>query len=405
MSTVALDSRRFGSPSSLRKAAPSLLMVSTVPETLETSLIPIARHFRIQGWRVDAMARDVNQSAACVSAFHRCRSIPWSRNPLDPRNLFRAARIVRDLIEQGAYDIVHVHTAVAGFVTRLALRRRKAAVRPRVIYTAHGFHFYRGGSFWRNLVFRSLEKAAGRWTDALVVMNREDEEAARSFEIVPSGRIRFMPGTGLDTARYRPRAVLPEDVAKLRSELRLPPTEALFLMVAEFTPPKRHEDVLHALSRLSTRHAHLLLAGTGPLQEGLRDLATELGIQDRVHFLGFRRDIPVLLRASRALLLASEQEGLPRSVTEAMCMETPVIGVRVRGIEDLLEDECGLMIEKGDRSGLAWAMGQVLDDPEGARDMALRAREKVERYDLTNIVQLHESLYRELLPVPGGLLP
>jgi len=88
-----------------------------------------------------------------------------------------------------------------------------------------------------------------------------------------------------------------------------------------------------------------------------------------------------------------------------MCMETPVLGGRARGTEDLLDDECGLMVEPGDRSGLAWAMGQILDDPEGARDMALRAKAKVERYDLANIIRLHESLYRELLPDPGGMFP
>jgi glycosyltransferase involved in cell wall biosynthesis len=335
-----------------------------------------------------------------VTAFHGCKDIPWSRNPLDPRNLFRAAGLVREHIEEGHYDIVHVHTPVAGFVTRLALRRRKAGALPRVVYTAHGFHFYRGGSILRNMVFRTLEKIAGRWTDALVVMNREDVEAARDLRIVPTDRLRFMPGIGLETARYRPGSVLPDDVARLRDELQLPPAEDLFLVVGEFIPRKRHEDVLHALSRLSTRHAHLLLAGAGPLEGELRRLATELGIKDRVHFLGFRRDIPVLLRASRALLLASEHEGLPRSVMEAMCMETPVIGVRIRGIEDLLEDECGLLVEKGDRTGLAWAMGQVLDDPEGARELAVRAWAKMERYDLKNILDLHESLYREVLSTP-----
>ncbi|HVR83714.1 MAG TPA: glycosyltransferase, partial [Planctomycetota bacterium] len=388
MSTATLESRHSGSPSSLRKAPPALLMVTTVPATLEAFLAPIAKHFRNLGWRVDAMARDLSRSSRCVSAFHACRDIPWSRNPLDPGNLFRAAGLVRQRIEEGRYDIVHVHTPVAGFVTRLALRHRNVGARPRVVYTAHGFHFYRGGSLLRNMVFRTLEQIAGRWTDALVVMNREDAEAARDLRIVPPDRLRFMPGIGLETARYRPGAVLPDDVARVRNELRIPPAEDLFLMVAEFIPRKRHEDVLHALSRLSTRHAHLLLAGAGPLEGDLRRLARELGVWDRVHFLGFRRDIPVLLRASRALLLASEHEGLPRSVMEAMCMETPVIGVRIRGIEDLLEDDCGILVEKGDRTGLAWAMGQVLDDPESARDLALRARAKMERYDLRNILDL-----------------
>src|SRR5258708_38887473 len=109
-------------------------MITTVPIFLEAFILPIAKHFRGQGWRVYAMARDLTKSPVSVSAFHRCQDIPWSRNPLDPQNLFRAAGIVRELVEEGAYDIVHVHSPVAGFVTRLALRKRRAGVRPRVIY-------------------------------------------------------------------------------------------------------------------------------------------------------------------------------------------------------------------------------------------------------------------------------
>lgn len=400
MSIAAIGSRPSGSPSSLRRRPPSLLMATTVPATLKAFLLPLAAHFRGMGWRVEALAREVTRSPECVSAFHRCHDVAWSRNPLDPRNLFEAKSRVRGIVDAGQYDLVHVHTPVAGFVTRLALRNRKPGSGPRVVYTAHGFHFYRGGSFLRNLVFRTLERAAGRWTDALVVMNKEDHEAARELEIVPSDRVRFMPGIGLDTARYGPDAIGAEDVERLRKEFGFAATEDLFLMVAELIPRKRHEDVIHALARLSNRHAHLLLAGTGPLEEGLKRQARQLGVGDRVKFLGYRRDIPVLLRAARALILASEHEGLPRSVMEAMCMQTPVIGVRIRGIEDLLEDECGLLVEKGDRTGLAWAMGQVLDEPDSVLTMAARARSKMARYDVANILQLHESLYREVLTAP-----
>lgn len=403
MSIATLDTPKPGTSSSIRKGRPSLLMVTTVPETLQAFLIPLARHFRRLGWRVDAMARDVTQFPKCVAAFHRCRDIPWSRNPLDPRHLFRTAGRVRTAVNEGAYDIVHVHTPVAGFLTRLALRKRKAEAGPRVVYTAHGFHFYRGGPFLKNAVFRGLEKMAGHWTDALVVMNREDDEAARALEIVPADRVRFMPGIGVETEHYRRDSVLSEDVRRLREELKVPSTDELFLMIAELIPRKRHEDVLHALARLPDRNARLLLAGTGPLLEDLRRQATDLGIQDRVHFLGFRRDIPVLLGASRALILASEHEGLPRSVMEAMCMETPVIGVRIRGIEDLLEGGCGFLVEKGDRTGLASAMKQVRDDPKGALDRAARARAKMARYDLKNILELHESLYRDVLAAPGEI--
>ena len=400
MSIAALDSRQLGSTSSLRNRPPSLLMATTVPATLKGFLLPFAAHFRRMGWRVDALARDVSQSPECVAAFHRCHDIAWSRNPLDPRNLFEAKKSVQAIVDAGHYDLVHVHTPVAGFVTRLALRNRRPDQRPRVVYTAHGFRFYRGGSFLKNLVFRTLERAAGPWTDALVVMNREDHEAARDLDLVPGGRVRFMPGIGLVTGQYRPQAIPTEAVMRLRAELELPAGAEPFLMVAELIPRKRHDDVLHALARLSTSKAYLLLAGSGPLEETLKLRAAELGIRNRVLFLGFRRDVPVLLRASRALILASELEGLPRSVMEAMCMETPVIGVRIRGIEDLLEDECGLLVDKGDRTGLAWAMGQVLDDPGNAFDMAVRARSRMGRYDIKNILQLHESLYREVLAAP-----
>lgn len=373
----------------------SLLMVTTVPVTLKAFLLPLARHFRSQGWRVDAMAREVSGSPECLGAFDRCWDVSWSRNPLDPRNLFGAVRTLREVVARERYDLVHVHTPVAGFVTRLALRNRAGA--PRVVYTAHGFHFYRGGPALRNAVFRKLEKMAGRWTDSLVVMNREDEAAARVHGIVPPGRLHYMDGIGVDTTVYRPGAIPASDVARLREELKIPSTADLFVMIAELIPRKRPADVLEALARMTNRRAHLLVAGTGPLQEDLERLARERAIADRVHFLGFRRDVPLLLRASRAMILASEHEGLPRSVMEGMCMETPVIGSRIRGIIDLLEDGCGLLVDKGDPAGLARAMESILAHPDRARAMVLRARSKMNRYDVRNILRLHEELYRDAL--------
>jgi glycosyltransferase involved in cell wall biosynthesis len=186
-------------------------------------------------------------------------------------------------------------------------------------------------------------------------------------------------------------------VERLQEELRLPPFSEMLLMVAELIPRKRPDDVIRALSRMEHRHAQLIIAGTGPLRGGLARLAGELSIADRVHFLGFRRDIPVLLRASRALVLASEHEGLPRSIMEAMCMETPVIGARIRGIEDLLGGGCGFLVEKGDVGGLARAMDRVLEEPDDARAAALKAREKMGLYDLQGILRDHEALYRDVL--------
>jgi glycosyltransferase involved in cell wall biosynthesis len=399
MSIATIPSRR--PDSSLRPKPqtrmPSLLMASTVPVTLRAFLAPLARHFRSLGWRVDAMARDVSGSSECLTAFDRCWDVPWSRTPWNPRNLLQAVPEVREIVAREGYDLVHVHTPVAGFVTRFALRHRAHEGQPKVIYTAHGFHFYRGGPPVRNAIYRGLEKVAGRWTDALVVMNREDESAAHHHGLIPPERLRFMHGIGVDTAEYASRGVRPVQVERLQEELRLPPFSEMLLMVAELIPRKRPDDVIRALSRMEHRHAQLIIAGTGPLRGGLARLAGELSIADRVHFLGFRRDIPVLLRASRALVLASEHEGLPRSIMEAMCMETPVIGARIRGIEDLLDDGCGFLVEKGDVDGLARAMDRVLEEPDDARAAALKARAKMGLYDLQGILRDHEALYRDVL--------
>src|SRR5207249_867737 len=125
------------------------------------------------------------------------------------------------LVAAEGYDLVHVHSPVAAFVTRMALRRMRRQGKPRVIYTAHGFHFYQGSPRVRGTLFRTLERLAGRWTDHLVVINREDEAAALKYGIVPPQRLRYMPGIGVDTQVYSAASVPAADIAAVRGELRL----------------------------------------------------------------------------------------------------------------------------------------------------------------------------------------
>jgi glycosyltransferase involved in cell wall biosynthesis len=140
--------------------------------------------------------------------------------------------------------------------------------------------------------------------------------------------VRYMPGIGVDMERYRASTITGSSVDELRRELGVTRGDPVFTMVAEFIDRKRHEDLIRAFARMTDARSHLLLAGNGPLVPKMRELATTLGLGKRVHFLGFRDDIPTLMRASRAVLLVSAQEGLPRSVMEALCLEVPVIGTR-----------------------------------------------------------------------------
>jgi len=375
----------------------TILHVATVPTTLRSFLLPYASHFRALGFRVFAAANGVSACPQCRQAYDGVYDIQWSRNPLDAANFRGAAREVRRVAAQLGPSIVHVHTPVAAFVTRYALRgvRRRGGLT--IVYTAHGFHFHRGGGLATNTLFLALEKLAGRWTDLLIVINREDEAAARRHGLVPSDRMHLVPGVGLDTSFYSPTQVPAAEVAAVRSQLGLAGEAPLFLMVAEFISRKRHRDALLAFSRLCATSAHLAFAGVGPELDTMRLLARSLGVAARTHFLGFRQDVPALIRASAAVLLPSEQEGLPRSVMEAMCLEVPIIGADIRGTRDLLKDGCGLLAPVGDEAALAEAMSWVLDHPRGAAELAARARARSAEYDVKRILRRHEELYERVV--------
>lgn len=372
-----------------------LLIITTIPATIGAFLLPFAYHFRERGWRVDAMACGASENAECLQAFDRVWDVEWSRNPLDPRNLLVAPRVIREVAETEQYDIIHVHTPVAAFVARYALKDLKKQKKVQIIYTAHGFHFHSLGKPLKNSVFLTLEKLAGPWTNYLVTINSEDESAAKRYQILPPERIRYMPGIGVDLERYSPDAVSEADVQQVRQEMGLNGENQLFLSAIEFIPRKHPQDVLNAFAKLARPDVHLAFAGEGPMLEQMQQLASDLGVKNLVHFLGHRRDIPTLVRASVATLLASEQEGLPRSVMESLSLEVPVIGTNIRGTRDLLEKDCGLLVDVGDTKGIANAMAWVLDHPQEAQVMGQKGRTWMANYELRKIVKLHEELYAE----------
>lgn len=381
---------------------PRLLMVSTYPLTIQTFLLPYARHFRAKGWRVDAAAS--GDLTGVAPAFDQTFSIDWSRDLSHPSTWFRAPRKLRAIVGYNLYDIVHVHTPVASFATRFALRGLRRGGAPKLVYTAHGFHFDARRNPVRNAPFIAAEMLAGRWTDHLVVMNGEDEAAARRYRIVSESRLRRMPGIGVDLSTYASTAST-EQITAIRRELGLSDHPYL-LCVAEFRAVKRHDLLLRAFARtLQTTRSVLLLAGSGPLQPDMERLAAELGIEESVRFLGFRQDIPVLLRGAAGVVLASEREGLPRCILEAMVARIPVVATAARGTTDLLSGGLGELVPLGDASALGRAMAAVLSDRDTALDRAARAAATVSSYDLRHLLAAHEALYQEALGTSRAAAP
>lgn len=380
----------------------SALFVTTVPVTLQAFLLPFAAHFRAQGWRIDALANDATSLPALLPAFDTIYDITWSRNPLALSDHFDTWSRVRRIVIEGRYDIVHVHTPIAAFVTRFALRSLPADERPPIIYTAHGFHFYRGQGRLGHAAFRTLERSAAPWTDYLVTINQEDYEAARSFRGIDPSRVRYIPGIGVDVDAYAESSVRPGARERVRDGLDVDPDAFMLTMVAEFSPVKRHTHLFAALAEVVDPSVVLVLAGAGPLEPELRQAAESLGVSDRIRWAGFRTDIPEVLAASDALTLVSAREGLPRSVLEAMAMGRPVIGTDTRGITDAVGDEAGWIVPKDDACALARAIEYAAGHPDERRERGAAALERVRaRFSLGGVLSEYEALYREALAAPG----
>lgn len=376
--------------------SPRALFVTTVPVTLEVFLAPFARHFREQGWRVDALARDASGTATLRDSFDAVYDAHWTRSPRSLLHLPQIAREVRELVARNRYDLVHVHTPIAAFATRFALR--SARPRPVVIYTAHGFHFYAGGRTITNAIYHAMERAAARWTHYLVTINAEDFAAARAFGTIARERVRLIPGIGVDPTPFAEGAVPDSAVQALRSELDVPHDAFVLLMIAEFGAVKRHAHLLDALAQVRDERVVTVLVGDGPLEGAIRERAAALGLSKRVRFAGYRRDIPALLAAADALVLVSEREGLARSVLEAMAAGRPVIGTRTRGITDLVEPDAGWIVPKHDTAALARAIGEAAASPAECETRGAAGRHHViDTYALPRIIAAYEELYREAL--------
>jgi glycosyltransferase involved in cell wall biosynthesis len=181
----------------------------------------------------------------------------------------------------------------------------------------------------------------------------------------------------------------PGDVTALVSKIR----------EAELIPRKRPRDIIQAFAALNRPGVHLALAGPGEshIVQEMRQLASDLKVKNQVHFLGKRSDIPTLIKASIATILASEQEGLARCVLESLSIKITVIGTKIRGIQDILEDECGLLVKPGDIPGITQAMDWVLNHSEEVQTMGKKGRQKMENYQIDHIIKLHENLYAEAL--------
>lgn len=381
-------------------APKSLLYVSTLDDIVHV-MLPHLDAARARGWRVEVACQVRRSRERLLLHADAVHDLPMRRFPLHPANIVALLRLVR-LIRSEQFTIVHSHNPTGGFVGRLAATL--AGVGSLRAYTAHGFHFHRYGGWLSNLIYRTVETVAGRLlSDAVLVINREDYEAARGT-VVPEQKLFLTGGVGVSALDdFDPARVSPEAREALRREIGAEdPAIAVVSMVGEMVPRKRHADAILAFSQLRESHpnAILVLAGDGPKEEELKGLAAELKITDRVRFVGFRRDIAAILAATDVFLFPSRQEGLPCAIQEALSMEAPVVATDVRGCADLIDDTCGRLAPVGNIDAIAACLAELIDlSPQERRRMGEAGRDRmIALYDRSACVAQWQKIYEELLP-------
>lgn len=311
--------------------------------------------------------------------------IDFSRSILS-HDHFRACGQLASVIRQGAYDIVHCHTPNASAITRLVCRKIRRKEGLKVFYTAHGFHFFRGASKLSWMIYYPIEKLCSRFTDKLITINKEDYALAKNK--LKAKEALHVPGVGVDLSRFESIRV---DKASKRRELGIPEDAKLILSVGELNENKNHQLVIKALARMGDTRIHYAIAGEGPLRERLFLLARERGVDDRVHLLGYRKDIAVLYRISDVFCHPSLREGLPVSLMEAMACGMPAVCSRIRGNSDLITAEGGALFDPRDEDDCRRAMESVLNSDLDR--MGVINRKNAQQYSIEGVLAQMKSIY------------
>jgi glycosyltransferase involved in cell wall biosynthesis len=300
-----------------------------------------------------------------------------------------AWRLARELRHR-RIDVVHAHQYTPFFYAALA--RLRCWLRPKLIFTEHGRHFPDVVSPMRRRVNRIFLSRLANAINACSAFSARALAETDGFRHRPIEVIE----NGIELARYAPVT----DRAALRTTLELDPDRRYLLCVARFHPVKDHDLLLRGFARLASQRLDidLLLAGDGPLRETLQSQADQLGIRQRVRFLGIRSDVPRLLQAVDAFALTSVSEAASLTVLEAMASRLPIVVTAVGGNPEMIRDQQeGLLVPRGDVEALATALLRIFDDQALARRLGDAARQRVEeRYQLEQTVERYRQLYYKL---------
>lgn len=311
------------------------------------------------------------------------------RSIFDVKNNWKGyKRLCKMLEDHPDIEIIHCNTPIGGVIGRLCGKKYGK----KVIYMVHGFHFYKGAPLVNRTLFKWIEQWMAHYTDLLITINKEDYEAAKKLSLKKGGHAVYVPGIGINSAVFDSVSVDP--IAKKR-EIGVPEDAHLCLGVGDLNDNKNVVTMIKAIAK-SPSSVHLALCGFGPLEGKLRELCKALKVEDRVHFLGFRRDVSELYKASDFLFMASKREGLPRTTMEAMCAGIPCLCSNIRGNTDLIDEgKGGFLVSPLDADGFAKAITHLIENSQLREEMGRYNKEKVKAFDFEIVKKKMLNIFKE----------
>lgn len=364
-----------------------ILFVATIDQHIRHFHYPFLEWFKNNSYEVH-VASNGEEELLHVDKKH---NIPFERSPFKTNNI-KAYKQLKELIDANDYKLVHCHTPMGGAIARLAsISARKRGLK--VLYTAHGFHFYKGAPKKNWLIYYPVEKLLARFTDVLITINEEDYKLANKKKF-KAHRIELVHGVGIDLEKFRPQT------NQLKSELRksylFEEDDFILIYVAELSTRKNQEVLIKAVSLLKYEipKIKLLLVGKGELDNDYAELIEKLNLEDNVFLLGYRSDVANLMLLSDVSVSSSLQEGLPVNIMEAMATGLPLIVSNCRGNKDLVKDmRNGFLVKHNVARDFAMRINEIYESSILKIGFCQNNIEDINKFSISNILVRMKEIY------------
>lgn len=367
-----------------------IMMITTTDNMIWQFMLPHIKYLQEQGNVVECVCAKTGFWFDELKEKHNLvvHEIDFGRNPIKLKNIKAYKELVKLQKERG-FDLVYCQQPVGGMMGRLVGKKFKIPV----IYTAHGFHFFKGCPLINKLVYKPVEKWLSKFTDILITINEEDYQSALKMKAKQVFKIN---GIGIDENKME---VEEFDKLVFRKELGLEPTDKVILTVSELNANKNYITMLETIKRLVEKDNTIkfVSCGTGVWREKIANYAKELGIEKNVVFLGYRKDIAKIMQVSDIFFHASFREGLTLSVMEAMSLGLPCVVSNVRGNRDLIVDgKGGYISEPTDSQKFAVKIEYLLNNKEDYKLMGEFNKNESKKYTVENVKKQLEKIYEQI---------